>query len=250
MTLTPKSPVLKPAALHWSLWSVANHNLPTRKHFWEPPGCSRHWKCAPGDVQPAFVISLLTQWGSCPQQQLGFLCPGHDVIISLYGHTIILRGSCGEAGMNFWKLWFLQSLALTWPHIPSLRKRILVQMNLGPSALDISSSSDLSVLCGTEVVWVVSPSPGAGESLEVSVPPSGLYASLLDGHAGGWTPGGAAQWGCLHPSQAWDDRTPRSTACLLISPDSPEPRSPLITASPEPPDDISAMSHLWPLCIP
>ena len=58
MTLTPKLPVLKPPALHWSLWSVANHNLPTLKPFWEPPGGSRHWKCAQGTSSLPFVISL------------------------------------------------------------------------------------------------------------------------------------------------------------------------------------------------
>ena len=52
----------------------------------------------PGDIQPAFCHLPLMWWSSCPlAQQLGFLCPGLDVIINLYDHTISLGGSCGEA---------------------------------------------------------------------------------------------------------------------------------------------------------
>ena len=58
MTLTPKLPVLKPPVPQWNLWSVANHNLPTPKHFWEPPGGSRHCKCGQGTSSLPFAISL------------------------------------------------------------------------------------------------------------------------------------------------------------------------------------------------
>lgn len=140
--------------------------------------------------------------------------------------------------MNFWKLWFLQSLALSSLIFPSLRKRILVQMN--PEDLLLQTFLLLLICqfsagqrwCG----WRCHCHQERVNPWTVSVPPSGLYASLLDGHSGGWTPGGAAQWGCLHPSPTLGCQDTRSTACLLVSPDSlPEPRSPLITASPEPP---------------
>ena len=68
--------------------------------------------------------------------------------------------------INFWKLWFLQSLALSSFIFPFLRKRMLGWMN--PEDLLLRTFLLLIFqFSGTVVVWLeVSPSPGAGESLE------------------------------------------------------------------------------------
>lgn len=145
--------------------------------------------------------------------------------------------------MSFWKLWFLQSLALSSLIFPFLRKRMLAQVN--PEDLLLQTFLLLLIFqfsvgqrwCG----WRCHHHQEQVNPRRASVPPSGLYASLWDGHAGAWTPGGTAQWGCLHPSPTPGCGDTRSTACLLVSPNSlPEPRSP-------PPPSKPRASLLTPL---
>lgn len=95
MTLTPKLPVLKPPVPQWNLWSVANHNLPTPKHFWEPPaGIVNVPRGRPACLlpSPSDEVELLPP---CPATWV--FVSGLDVIINLCDHTISLGGSCGEA---------------------------------------------------------------------------------------------------------------------------------------------------------
>lgn len=131
------------------------------------------------------------------------------------------------------------------PHIPFSQKRILVQMN--PEDLLLWTFL-LLLICQSsgQRWWVeVSPSPGAGESLE------GLSSSIRIICLPLWMAmqvagplEGAASGGVCIPPQAWDDRTPDPLPASSSALTPPEPRSPLITASPEPPlMTSSAMSH-------
>ena len=155
--------------------------------------------------------------------------------------------------MNFWKLWFLQSLALSSLIFPFLRKRILAQMN--PEDLLLQTFLLLLIFqfsvgqkwCG----WRCHHHQEQVNPRRASVPPSGLYASLWDGHAGVWTPGGTAQWGCLHPSPTPGCGTPDPLPASSSAPTpSQNPGPPSSQQAQSLPADTSAMSHLWPLCIP
>lgn len=160
------------------------------------------------------------------------------MIINHYDHTVSLGGSCGKQNG------FLEAAAsaLVSPSHPPASNSLFSEEGQwsrrapGPSGSDISSSSDLSVLCGTEAMWTeVSPLPSAGESQEgLGSSTRMITLTSRDGHAGAWTPAGAAKWGHLHLFPPPGCRGAWSTVCLFLSPAShPEHRPSLLQQAQE-----------------
>ena len=156
--------------------------------------------------------------------------------------------------MNFWELWFLQSLALSSLIFPFLRKRILAQMN--PEDLLLQTFLLLLIFqfsVGQKWYgWRCHHHQEQVNPRRASVPPSGLYASLwmampVSGPLEGLLSGGV----CI-PPQRLDVGHPIHCLppCQPQLPPRTQPPAPSSQQAQSLPADTSAMSHLWPLCIP